>query len=398
MSRETPDDLRRLGDHVAEVNRRDRPTVDIDALMNTVPERVRDEIGTSSSKASTSRWFPLTLSAATVAAVLFILFGGGEAKPVGFEIDGVPASIGDRVATEELARTLLFSDGSTVRTKPDSELYVRATSERGATVVVERGQVDVAVPDGDERQWQVEVGQYRVEFAAARFEIAWAPVTEQFEIELREGAVRVRGPDLPQRTLNAGETLVRPTPVTQGPENSRPHEVPATESDAVEATSPSQPRTQRAPERSSWLALETRGDYAASYEAAERMGIESLGRRLPATQLLRLGDVARFSKHEAEARSLYQTVRERFVGSNEAAQAAFNLGLTTRGTESERFFELYLEEVPNGSLAREALGRLLEARWAAGDREAAARLGQRYLAKYPDGPLSELAERTVGSK
>ncbi|MEM6731018.1 MAG: FecR domain-containing protein [Myxococcota bacterium] len=396
MSREPADDLRRLGKHISEVNRRDRPTVDVDALMNAVPERVRDDIGTSSPATPTSRWSALTLSAATVAAALFMVFGRGEAETVRFEIDGVPASIGDRVAASELERTLLFSDGSAVRTKPDSELYVRATSERGATVVVERGQIDVAVPDGDERQWQVEVGQYRLKFAAARFEVAWAPVTEQFEIELREGSVRVRGPDLPPRTLNAGETLVHPTPVAQGPEKNRSREAPATESDAAEAPSTSRTRTQ--PERSSWLTFEARGDYAASYAAAERLGIESLRKRLPATQLLRLGDVARFSKHDVEARSLYQAVRERFAGSDEAAQAVFNLGLTTRGIESERFFELYLEQVPSGSLAKEALGRLLEARWAAGDREGAARLGRRYLAKYPDGPLSELAERTVGPR
>jgi outer membrane protein assembly factor BamD (BamD/ComL family) len=76
--------------------------------------------------------------------------------------------------------------------------------------------------------------------------------------------------------------------------------------------------------------------------------------------------------------------------------AAFLLGRASHGATAARWFETYLEEQPGGNLAREALGRLIEAYQASGSKEAAVRTARQYLKRYPTGPHAELARRAVG--
>jgi hypothetical protein len=66
--------------------------------------------------------------------------------------------------------------------------------------------------------------------------------------------------------------------------------------------------------------------------------------------------------------------------------------------EAARWFEVYLRERPRGDLAREAAGRLIEARLGARDRPAARAAARAYLARYPDGPHAALARATLASR
>ena len=92
---------------------------------------------------------------------------------------------------------------------------------------------------------------------------------------------------------------------------------------------------------------------------------------------------------------VYEALRRRFPGSEGAALAAFHLGQVASdqgGTalDARRAFNAYLAERPEGPLAQEAMGRLLELEREL-DRAAAARLATRYLQRFPDGPHSALA-------
>jgi TolA-binding protein len=94
-------------------------------------------------------------------------------------------------------------------------------------------------------------------------------------------------------------------------------------------------------------------------------------------------------------------VRRRFAG-EDAAQAAFFLGRLAfdRGTgdvEAARYFELALTEQPQGPLAREATGRLLEAQLRLRDADAARTTSRLYLKNYPDGPHERTAERCLAT-
>jgi outer membrane protein assembly factor BamD (BamD/ComL family) len=83
-----------------------------------------------------------------------------------------------------------------------------------------------------------------------------------------------------------------------------------------------------------------------------------------------------------------------------AASAAFAIGTIEFDRKRDyaaaaRSFALALEEQESGPLAREALGRQVEALARANDRIQAALRAKRYLALYPDGPHAQLARTLV---
>ncbi len=62
--------------------------------------------------------------------------------------------------------------------------------------------------------------------------------------------------------------------------------------------------------------------------------------------------------------------------------------------EAERWLSLYLAERPNGALAAEALGRILEIEHRAG-RPSASSTAKRYLERFPNGAHAALARSIV---
>ncbi len=75
--------------------------------------------------------------------------------------------------------------------------------------------------------------------------------------------------------------------------------------------------------------------------------------------------------------------------------AAFRLGQSAKGAQAAEWFSTYLKEQPGGALAREALGRLIEAHQAAGDPISGRAAAERYLKSYPDGPHATLARQAL---
>jgi hypothetical protein len=162
---------------------------------------------------------------------------------------------------------------------------------------------------------------------------------------------------------------------------------------ATSASPSATARTASAP--TSWLKLEEKGDYDAAYAAALSVGLASVLRASSADELLRLAQVARLSGHRDTEREALVTCRRRFAGSERAAVAAYELGRSSSPSEASSWFDTYLGEKPSGELAREAWGRLVEARASAGDDRGARDAAARYLARYPDGPHASLARRVL---
>jgi hypothetical protein len=144
-----------------------------------------------------------------------------------------------------------------------------------------------------------------------------------------------------------------------------------------------------------WTQLERKGDYEAAYAAAMSGGLASVLRASSADDLLRFAQVARLSGHRDTERDALVTCRRRFAGSEKAAVAAYELGRSSSPSEAASWFDTYLGEQPSGPLAREAAGRLFEARASAGDDRGARDAAARYLVRYPDGPHAPLARRVL---
>ncbi len=151
----------------------------------------------------------------------------------------------------------------------------------------------------------------------------------------------------------------------------------------------------------SWRDLAASGQYRAALEQAENDGFEGLCEKSNLSDLLALSEAARFAGRVDRARLALTALRDRFSGQAAASVATFTLGRLAFDSSRDylgaaRWFRVYLSEQPKGSLAREAEGRLVESLKRGGDHAGAKAAARDYLARYPDGPQSRLAQQIVG--
>jgi ferric-dicitrate binding protein FerR (iron transport regulator) len=347
-----------------------------------------------------------------------------------FEVDGHPGEIGTWVAApQDQERHIEFSDETTFVLAPTTHARVLEAGENDARIVIERGSTSVEVTHAADRTWSVLVGPFEVRVVGTKFDVAWDADRETFSIRLFEGAVEVSGPLLDgSRAVRAGEALTvslqesRAELVLEEPEEARerepavaarasgeiapveePIETPV-EPRAEEPVAPEAARTSHAsppresePERPSWQALAGEGRYRDAVAAAD---VEAILRDAEPRELLRFGDVARLGARPDIAERAYREVRTRAPASPRGANAAFALGRlafdsTHDYAAAAEWFRTYLREAPAGALAREALGRQMEAEARAGLAANAAQTASRYLERHPDGPHAGLARTLV---
>jgi hypothetical protein len=226
--------------------------------------------------------------------------------------------------------------------------------------------------------------------------------------------VKVAGPHLPaDRSVVAGERLVVSvsegrTELARGPESVEPATpAPSAEAQGVERDdvldSASQGRDEPAAEGSDAVPAEPvetglwrehlgAGHHREALAAAERQGFASVLGTASQAELWQLVDAARFSGKPARAVETLQALRARGVRGN----TAFMLGKIAADQQgapgqAATWFQTYLAEAPNGTLAEEALGRLMQLQRRS-DPAAAAVTAKRYLARYPKGAYSGLAK------
>lgn len=296
---------------------------------------------------------------------------------------------------------LEFSDGTVVLAAPGARTRVLSTTHRGGRVAVERGKISVSVPPARGAEWSFEVGPFTVLVTGTRFDVAWDAPAEVFEIEMRDGSVKVSGPTIVGlTTVGAGQRLrialapeaAEAPAASAAPLASPPAPLP--EARPVSAP-PKAPRPERSAPR--WPELLRAGRYQEGLALVPDLEREC--RAASAQDALLLADAARYAGRKPESERAHRIVRERFPGAPEAALAAFGLGrLRFEAGDDEvavRWFELYLAESPGGLLEPEALGRILEARIKSGELEDAQRVARRYVARFPAGPQAPAARKLL---
>jgi hypothetical protein len=424
--------LRDLGACVArEQDRwlRDRPAVIEDARKRFLAD---DRPHGVAARTPVNRW-PLrgTAAVAAVAAVAIARWLSARPPPIAFEIGPsksdvttttppAPGAVGDWIAAPAHAPLpLRFSDGSVIVLNSGARARVAEVTAHGAHVVVERGTATARVVHRRETHWEVKAGPFEVRVIGTAFEVGWDPVREIFTLSLEQGEVAVRGCALPhERVVTTGETFRvtckdgRIDSDPSGPEVRMPS--PAAESPSAESSPPSRPSAgapndgvsaptvslrPEPPPGPQWQDLAATGQYEAAVTVAEREGLGALCDGLDAASLMKLGDAARFAGRADAASFALLTLRRRFGGDDRAAVAAFHLGRMaferSAYAEAYRWFESYLRERPEGPLAREASGRLIEALERSGDHVRARAAAQRYLSAFPGGPHEAFARGTL---
>jgi transmembrane sensor len=332
-----------------------------------------------------------------VAAALVLLAVGATWSvtrtpvPLTYGVTGGVESIGSFVAAREGTAELAFSDGSALTLAESGALRVVALDAHGASVALEAGTLSAHVVHRDGTSWRVYGGPFAIVVTGTMFESTWDPRAARLHVEVTEGSVRVEGSCLEApRAVTTGEevdvscpgwsetTVVTVAPrvdviaeeeTLPVPDRALARERPAPRSPS-EADVPALAEPLVAPESDVVVdPPEAPADLDAMLESAQHAALA--------------GDIA-------TAERGFRGVRASSPGTDESALAAFLLGRLAFDEqrdydEAARWFHTYGEERPNGTLAREALGRELEARVRSHD-PSATEVAQRYLARFPDGP------------
>ena len=297
-----------------------------------------------------------------------------------------------------------FSEGSSIVVEDGARLRVLSTEPGGARVLLEKGPIDVAIVHQRHRatRWRFEAGPMAVQVTGTKFRVAWNATQQLFTLNMEEGSVVVSGPCLEgTRTLGAGEQLrISCLPQT---ETSRMPVAPTPVDAPAPVPAGPAPRAVRSEPREGaldWRTLLASGRYADALRAVERLGIGNVCASANQADLLALADAARLSGRTGHAIVALAVLRERFPNTSSASTAAFALGRIAFERRANYFdaahwFATYLEEDPSGPLMGDAAGRLIEARYRAGDRSGARRDAERYLRRFPRGPYAKTASEIL---
>ncbi len=422
MDRElTP--LRSLGARLAEVQDADgvgsgvRARARVAFLSGPLPRRARPPMYAALA-------FAMVVCAGAVAVVSSRRQAGTDHTPV--TVVGMTGETSWIAATPERPLPLRFSDGSEVTLATAARARVVNRTEAGASVAIEHGELHANIRHRTHTAWRFEAGPYGVRVTGTAFSLSWDPMSASMVLGLEEGSVVVTGCNLADRRVAAGEELrvrceravdggaaasivavpsassAQLAPIASIPV-SDPGQIPES-SPVVTLPSVAAQRVAVAPRSAaaglSWRELAASARYPEAYEAAKREGLETIAQQASAPDLVSIADAARLTRHVRESDALLRAIRRRFPGTAKAAVAAFMLGRSAMDgpgaySEAATWFETSLREQPDGALAREAAGLIVEASDRAGNGPRARGAATSYLQLYPTGPHAELAHRVL---
>jgi TolA-binding protein len=375
-----------------------------------------------------ARWFVAATAAATVLVLILISLKsiGTRAEPAreALVMAGDPALRGGQWlrASDDQPTRLRFADGTELVLQRESTGRLAKGSESQARLMLEKGSLRARVTSTaiTGRTWTFEAGLYEVIVVGTELDVSWNSDSGRLFVRVEHGRVRVRGGQLDADGLLLGdgdELEVEPGRVelrrargsaaggtaapAPAPSVAASADTPARDT-ATRSSSPAQlpaasakQGDQNAEKADDWKSLARSGSYEEALQAADGQGFDALLVRLNAADLALLADAARLSGDSTRARSALLTLRRRFGSTDAASLAAFRLGRLAHGAgdypEAARWFRAYLGETRSGSLADEAMGRLVEAQARAGDRAAAEASAREYLRRFPGGPYESLA-------
>lgn len=352
---------------------------------------------------------------------------------------------------------LLFSDGTRIGVAPGARLRVAEVESHGARLTLEKGEAHVHVVHRASTRWRIDAGPFAVHVTGTAFDVAWDPAEDALRVKLTNGSVVVTGCDLGDgRRVSAGEqlhvhcrdrvavdstgsstaplattastttpatasattptTASATTPTTASattPTNAASAIAPSADTAGATATAPSADSTPTtapavppmAPALPPASVSALAPPPAAASTSAAAPGSDPL-ETLSATDLLALGERARYAGTDRAAVDAFTAIRRRFPGTDAAAAAAFELGRLAADKRGDfagavEMFDACVRERPQGNLAREAMGRGLEARELEmdrlkhGDPARAAALASEYLRLHPGGPHAAVARRLL---
>jgi hypothetical protein len=389
-------------------------------LANTLRKRAHDRARSS---------LRLVLLAAAAAVTLIALLVAGRSwvfdeRALELTVDGKQATIAGAIGGTE-PHLVRFSDGSTIALDPKSALDLTEAASHRVGVTLKQGAANFDVVRGGASRWEIGAGPFRVRVLGTAFRVGWDAEARRFSLSVTRGAVRVSGPllsgeqvisagatcmvdlSVQRATFGTGEVGVQEPVAATGPQSFRTEAAAHDKAEPQPGPNPADQRATPVPMRSAtrvepprqsaldWRELERKGQFDEAIQAAMRVGVDQIYAGASAEDLMGLARAARLAGRHDISGSALLSCRRRFAGTPDAAMAAYLLGRNAAPAEAARWFSTYLNEQPDGALAREASGRLLEAHFGSGQREAARAHARAYLLRYPSGPHAEFANMVL---
>lgn len=333
-----------------------------------------------------------------------------------------PQELGRVRAPETEARTLQFSDGSTLKLAQGGSVRVRETDEHGAEVVIENGHLESEVMHLEEASWSVFAGPYEIEVIGTKFSTEWDPDTQRLVVLLDEGSVRVVGSDIEdhvalkpgQRFEAAPQQAWKVTAQTPEVAQATSEEVETdtieevelddvntlADLEEVEDDGTSVVRSGRSDTGPSWAELLRSGKNREILAQARDAGLDDCYSACSVNKLRTLADAARYTGEVKVAREALTRLRLRSPA--ESARAGYLLGSLSeaRGQAAAAldWYDTYLREAPSGPFAAEARAGRMRAMHALGRHDDAQRAASEYLRRYPSGTSAATARRILNRK
>ncbi len=296
--------------------------------------------------------------------------------------------VGRWVRSGEETKQLSFSDGTKLSLHPKTDLRVRRTTPSGATIDLGRGRTLAQIEPKKGSTWDFQAGPFNVKVTGTEFDLAWDPDGRILELALHRGSVVLTGPSVDgKRAVHQGE-FVRVS--LEPPRADESGEAETTEADEPEEVSNEEDVVAREPSVPSEKAsggwrndLETRSPQEAM-SAIEAAGPTMVIGSASAQELWQIARVARLGGRPHLAKDALLALRNKHGTRGQTSYLLGKVHADQLGATSEaiQWFETYLKEAPGGSLAEQALGRIVELH---GGTRAGKRAARRYLERYPNG-------------
>jgi transmembrane sensor len=277
------------------------------------------------------------------------------------------------------AKALWLSDGSELLLATGARLVPVVNASNAVVLRLDAGEVVFDVRPGGPRHWWIEGGLATIDVTGTRFAVSRTEASLRVEVE--HGVVVVRGARVAEQMqrLSAGERLVVTDLVTGVDEPTAQGE----SADVATTALAGSQKTARSAERDRSPSAIARSD------AARRV-----------TALLASADKARAEGHPEQAVEALREITQRFRSDPRAGAAAFTLGKLQMDRLGDpqgaaRSFELAIGHGLPATLLEDAYARLVEAHARAGNRLAAERATEMYLARFPNGSREPAMKRWI---
>ncbi len=352
---------------------------------------------------------------------------------------------------------LSFENGTGILLKRGASAQVVSSNQKSVQISLKGGELDANVHGNGVTEWSIEAGPFRVNVVGTVFTVVWNQHDEIIDVKVDRGTVIVQGAEIGNRGIQvSGGHHFRAYQKTglnaQMPINSHYYNPKAVAlmstkidrdngtvswvdgpdvEDSVVSSRPEggaeklsndhraqadafykkvsrstrrnmsdnlrNPRKSKAAmSKTKWLIYYKRAQYALALEEAEKLGIESLLKRLDIQNLWKLAHAAYAGGRDDIAVKTLIACRSRFGSHRKAKTSAFLLGRIYFDQAGDpitasKWFNTYLSEDPEGYYAEEALGRLIVIFDRNKNEMDAKRYAQDYLKKYPNGIFKENA-------